>query len=137
MRKDGRGSGALHLPACAFNTSTRRRPGWEGWLQIDNDLIEGAFWHIVYAGVVAMVADIAGRIDRFQYDLDGFTAIVPCGIRDRGVTSMARELGRDPGLPAVARSAAAHMAEVFGMRLEASWPEAGHRQPGEETEASS
>lgn len=35
-------------------------------------------------------------------DLDGFSSIVPCGIRGRGVTSLARLLGRSPALEEVA-----------------------------------
>jgi len=39
-------------------------------------------------------------------DLDGFSAIVPCGIRGRGVTSLARLLGRSPALEETAAVAA-------------------------------
>lgn len=46
-------------------------------------------------------------------ELDDFSRIVPCGIRDRGVTSMARLLGRPIGLDDVATKAAARFAEVF------------------------
>jgi lipoyl(octanoyl) transferase len=53
--------------------------------------------------------------------LDGFSAIVPCGIHDRGVTSMGRLLGHDPGLEAVARRTAARLAEVFGLEPEGPW----------------
>jgi lipoate-protein ligase B len=36
-----------------------------------------------------------------ETDLSWFGAIVPCGIRDASVTSMARILGRRPGIPVV------------------------------------
>ena len=49
-------------------------------------------------------------------DLSLFSAIVPCGIQDRGVTSLSRELGRNVDLAEVEERAAQHIAE----RLEAS-----------------
>ncbi len=54
-------------------------------------------------------------------DLTHFDFIVPCGIHDKGVTSLARELapqGRDaPSLEEVARRAAEHFAEVHACEL--------------------
>ena len=47
-------------------------------------------------------------------DLDQFKLIVPCGIDDRGVTSMTRLLGSSPGLTPVAASVTRHFATVFG-----------------------
>jgi len=47
-------------------------------------------------------------------DLTMFEHIVPCGIPDRGVTSMARLLGRAPGLREVADRVVARFAEAFG-----------------------
>ena len=47
-------------------------------------------------------------------DLAMFDHIVPCGIPDRGVTSMARLLGRDPGMRAVVDRVVARFAEAFG-----------------------
>jgi len=44
-------------------------------------------------------------------DLRGFDWIVPCGIRNRGVTSMERLLGRPPAIPDVAARVAARLAE--------------------------
>jgi lipoate-protein ligase B len=56
-------------------------------------------------------------------NLDGFSSIVPCGIRDRGVTSMARLLGRPVDMHDVGTRVAARLAEVFERRIVAS-PEA-------------
>jgi lipoyl(octanoyl) transferase len=46
-------------------------------------------------------------------DLSGFDLIVPCGIADRGVTSLSALLGRDVGMADVERSVIAHFAAVF------------------------
>jgi lipoate-protein ligase B len=56
-------------------------------------------------------------------NLEGFSSIVPCGIRDRGVTSMARLLGRPLDMHHVETRVAARLAEVFERRIVAS-PEA-------------
>ena len=51
-------------------------------------------------------------------DLSYFDAIVPCGIHDRGVTSLHRLLGDDaPDVQHVARTLALHFAEVFDREL--------------------
>jgi lipoyl(octanoyl) transferase len=47
-------------------------------------------------------------------DLGWFERIVPCGIADRGVTSIQRLLGESPPPPEVADRLAAHFGEVFG-----------------------
>ena len=46
-------------------------------------------------------------------DLDYFSLIVPCGIADRGVTSLANELGRRPSMDDAADRVIANFAEVF------------------------
>lgn len=50
-------------------------------------------------------------------DLTFFDLIVPCGIRDKGVTSMARELGREVPLRDVEDRLAAHLARLFGREI--------------------
>jgi lipoyl(octanoyl) transferase len=50
-------------------------------------------------------------------DLDPFALIVPCGIRDHGVTSLSRLLGREVAVDEVARRLAAHVADVFDLEM--------------------
>jgi lipoyl(octanoyl) transferase len=47
-------------------------------------------------------------------DLDYFGTIVPCGIADREVTSLERELGRRPSWDYVSRTLVEHFVAVFG-----------------------
>ncbi|TAK77125.1 MAG: lipoyl(octanoyl) transferase LipB [Dehalococcoidia bacterium] len=75
----------------------------------------------------AKVAAVGVRIDRgisrhglalnVAPDLAWFDPIVPCGIDDAVVTSMARLLGEAPSLPAVAVAMAEAFAHVFGVTL--------------------
>ena len=50
-------------------------------------------------------------------DLGGFDLIIPCGLKGKGVTSIAREIGRDVDLPELRRSVAAIFGTVFGRRM--------------------
>jgi lipoyl(octanoyl) transferase len=50
-------------------------------------------------------------------DLSYFQMIVPCGISDKGVTSLSRLLGREIELPDVARIVASQFAKVFGREV--------------------
>lgn len=50
-------------------------------------------------------------------DLEYFNLIVPCGIADRGVTSLARELGRTVECRQVEARIVSHFADVFGRSL--------------------
>ena len=50
-------------------------------------------------------------------DLDFFDLIVPCGIGDRGVTSLARELGRPIDEAEVQTHILRHLTEIFGWKL--------------------
>jgi lipoyl(octanoyl) transferase len=50
-------------------------------------------------------------------NLDHFALIVPCGIADRGVTSLSRLLGGTADLAGVEFRVIEHFANVFGMRV--------------------
>ena len=50
-------------------------------------------------------------------DLAPFALIVPCGIRDHGVTSISRLLGREISVPDAADRLAAHVAAVFDLEI--------------------
>ena len=52
-------------------------------------------------------------------DLDAFNGIIPCGIVDRGVTSIEALTGLRPGVDEVGARAVAHLAGLFGASL--SW----------------
>lgn len=50
-------------------------------------------------------------------DLDYFNNIIPCGIDDKAVTSMQKELGRQLDEGEVAQKVKLHIGELFGMKL--------------------
>ncbi|WP_089685393.1 lipoyl(octanoyl) transferase LipB [Catalinimonas alkaloidigena] len=50
-------------------------------------------------------------------DLDYFKHIVPCGIDDKAVTSLATEIGCTVSIPEVEAKLRAHLAELFQMQL--------------------
>jgi lipoyl(octanoyl) transferase len=95
----------------------------------------------VWAGD-AKVAAIGVRISRWitshgfainvSTDLGYFDLIVPCGIADRGVTSIERLLGRPVEMAEVGRAAAESMGAVFGHTeiTLAEVPRAGSRRGG-------
>ena len=57
-------------------------------------------------------------------DLDAFSLIVPCGIRDKGVTSLERLLGREVPAAEVCSAVLQGFSEVFGLRLDSVPPSA-------------
>jgi lipoic acid synthetase len=66
-------------------------------------------------------------------DLRMFGHIVPCGIADRGVTSLAQVLGAAPEMRAVAGRVVARFAEMFGAaaveREDVAWGGRAHAEP--------
>ncbi len=80
-------------------------------------------------GAEAKVAAIGVRISRWitshgfalnvGTDLTHFRLIVPCGIADRGVTSLEALLGRQPSMPDVEEAVVNGLARVFDARVAA------------------
>jgi lipoyl(octanoyl) transferase len=50
-------------------------------------------------------------------DLGGFDLIIPCGLKGKGVTSIAREIGHEVDLDELRRSVAEIFGEVLGRRM--------------------
>ena len=116
--------------------------GWGGPLKyvraLEAALIGGLWAFGVKAGQVGgltgvwvggeKIAAIGVRISRgvtthgfalnVSTDLRWFQHIVPCGIKDKGVTSMERLLGRAPTLEEAARVVARRLGEEMGMEME-------------------
>ena len=63
------------------------------------------------AGIIDIGDGLAMNVD---VDLGWFDRIVPCGITDKGVTSMEQLLGKAPTLEAVAEAIAVQFGEVLG-----------------------
>ena len=92
--------------AAAYGLSARRIEGLRGVFVGDNKL--GA------VGVrISQWVTMHGFAINVSTDLDGFGLIVPCGIRDHGVTSLTRETGRPITVDEVTELAVGVFSEVF------------------------
>jgi len=83
------------IDTCAdLGLSTVRIPGRSGvWVTADE---RGPDRKVAAIGIrVARGVTLHGFALNCDCDLTAFDRIVPCGIRDAGVTSLSRELGRD------------------------------------------
>ena len=91
-----------------FGVSARRRPGltgvWVGRRKLAAIGVRLSSGWITSHGFALNVST----------DLGGFSAIVPCGVRDGGVTSLAEIAGESPSLRSVASRVARRLAEVLG-----------------------
>jgi lipoyl(octanoyl) transferase len=110
------------IRACGdYGVLTHRSPGRAGvWTMPGGAVAEKK---IAALGVhVARGVTTHGFALNVTTDLDDFQLIVPCGISDRGVTSMEAEVAPAPSLEQMAHSIARHFGRVFERQM--VWVEA-------------
>jgi lipoyl(octanoyl) transferase len=112
------------IRACAdYGVLTQRAPGRAGVWTIPGGTV--AEKKIAALGIhVSRGVTTHGFALNVTTDLDDFELIVPCGIRDRGVTSVEAEVDLQPApsLEQTANSVARHFGRVFNRRM--IWVEA-------------
>jgi len=98
-----------------YGIAAGRYPGYTGvWLDADSDRAR----KICALGVRASRwVTMHGFAFNVNADLDYFGNIVPCGIDDKDVTSMQRELGGPQDIGTVKTRLKSHIAKLFGMEL--------------------
>lgn len=102
-----------------FGLKGERLPGATGvWLEAENPFrarkvcamgIRASRWVTMH-----------GFALNINTDLSYFEKIIPCGISDKSVSSMAKELGRDLDVAAVSTSLKSHFENCFQVKLESS-----------------
>lgn len=99
----------------SFGLKAGRSAGETGvWLHLDTDYPK----KICAIGVrLSRWMTMHGFAFNVNTDLSYFEHIVPCGITDKGVTSLAAELGHLLDFEAVKRDVAMHLAAQFGFEL--------------------
>ncbi len=106
---------AVILTLAEYGLEAGRYPGYTGvWFDADNDKAR----KICALGVrCSRWVTMHGFAFNVNPDLDYFKNIVPCGIDDKDVTSMQRELGKKVDIEEVKDLLKGHIAELFGMEL--------------------
>jgi lipoyl(octanoyl) transferase len=106
---------AVILTLADFGIPAGRYPGFTGvWLDADNEKAR----KICAMGVrCSRWVTMHGFAFNVNANLDYFNNIVPCGIDDKDVTSMQRELGHELNMPAVMEILRGHIARLFQMEI--------------------
>jgi lipoyl(octanoyl) transferase len=102
---------AIIATAAAFGVTAGRVDGLTGvWVEEHRKL--AAIGVRVRRGVTTH-----GLAMNVNTKLAWFDEMIPCGIRDKDVTSLARELGHPEPMEAVEQTLATELARAFGLRL--------------------
>ena len=106
---------AVILTLADYGIAAGRYEGYTGvWLDADNENAR----KICAMGVrCSRWVTMHGFAFNVNTDLAYFKNIVPCGIDDKDVTSMQRELGRELDMEEVKTKLKGHIAKLFGMEL--------------------
>lgn len=106
---------AVILTLADYGIHAGRYPGFTGvWLDADNEKAR----KICALGVrCSRWVTMHGFAFNVNADLDYFKNIIPCGIDDKDVTSMQRELGHELNLAEVKSVLKMHIAKLFHMEL--------------------
>ncbi len=106
---------AVILTLKDYGIEAGRYPGYTGvWLDADNDKAR----KICAMGVrCSRWVTMHGFAFNVNVDLDYFKNIVPCGIDDKAVTSLEKELGYKPNIDEVKTKLKNHIASLFKMEL--------------------
>ncbi|UIR56076.1 lipoyl(octanoyl) transferase LipB [Sphingobacterium sp. SRCM116780] len=106
---------AVILTLQDYGIEAGRYPGYTGvWLDADNDKAR----KICAMGVRASRwVTMHGFAFNVNTDLSYFNHIVPCGIDDKDVASMEKELGYKLDIEEVKNKLKTHIADLFGMEL--------------------
>lgn len=106
---------AVILTLSDYGITAGRYPGFTGvWLDADNEKAR----KICALGVrCSRWVTMHGFAFNVNADLDYFKNIIPCGIDDKDVTSMQRELGYELNLSDVKNVLKKHISSLFGMEL--------------------
>lgn len=106
---------AVILTLADYGIPAGRYPGFTGvWLDADNEKAR----KICAMGVrCSRWVTMHGFAFNVNANLDYFNNIVPCGIDDKDVTSMQRELGHELNMSAVKETLRGHIARLFEMEI--------------------
>ncbi|WP_432710456.1 lipoyl(octanoyl) transferase LipB [Pedobacter sp.] len=106
---------AVILTLKDYGIEAGRYPGYTGvWLDPDNDKAR----KICAMGVrCSRWVTMHGFAFNVNTNLDYFNNIIPCGIDDKAVTSMQKELGYELPMEEVKLKLRTHIADLFGMTL--------------------
>ena len=106
---------AVILTLADYDLTAGRYPGYTGvWLDADNEQARKIFAMGVRCSRWVTMHGFAFNVNT---DLNYFKHIVPCGIDDKDVTSMQRELGFVLDIAEVKAKLKNHIATLFGMEL--------------------